>query len=59
MSVYLSGKGTKKRSLWLRVLLPEFAGYRLEHDPRFLARIAAARKSLGEGKGLRLKDLPL
>lgn len=32
--------------------------YRLEHDPRFLARIAAARKSLEEGKGVRLEELP-
>ena len=32
--------------------------YRLEHDPRFLARIEAARKSLREGKGISLKDLP-
>ena len=31
--------------------------YRLEHDPRFLARIAAARNSLGRGKGIRLEDL--
>ncbi len=32
--------------------------YRLENDPRFLARIAAARKSLEEGKGVRLEELP-
>jgi prevent-host-death family protein len=32
--------------------------YRLEHDPRFLARIEAARKSLREGKGIRIEDLP-
>ncbi len=32
--------------------------YRLEHDPRFLARIEAARKNLREGKGTRLEDLP-
>ena len=31
--------------------------YRLEHDPRFQARIAAARKSLGRGKGIKLEDL--
>ena len=31
--------------------------YRLENDPRFLARVAAARKSLREGKGIRLEDL--
>jgi prevent-host-death family protein len=32
--------------------------YRLENDPRFLARVAAARKSLREEKGVRLEDLP-
>lgn len=32
--------------------------YRLEHDPRFLARIAAARKSLREGQGVPLENLP-
>jgi prevent-host-death family protein len=32
--------------------------YKLEHDPRFLARVAAARKSLREGKGIRIEDLP-
>lgn len=31
--------------------------YKLEHDPRFLARVAAARKSLREGKGIRIKTL--
>jgi prevent-host-death family protein len=31
--------------------------YRLEHDPRFLARIAAARKSLREGRGVRIENL--
>ena len=31
--------------------------YRLEHDPRFLARIAAARKSLERGEGVNLEDL--
>ena len=31
--------------------------YRLEHDPRFLARIAAARESLKSGKGIRIEDL--
>jgi len=31
--------------------------YRLEHDPRFLARIAAARESLRAGKGIPIKDL--
>jgi len=32
--------------------------YRLEHDPRFLARVETARKSLREGKGVRIEDLP-
>lgn len=32
--------------------------YRLEHDPRFLARIEAARAALRAGLGVRLEDLP-
>ncbi len=36
----------------------EWFDYRLEHDPRFLARIAAARASLQAKKGIRLEDLP-
>ena len=31
--------------------------YKIENDPRFLARIAAARKSFRAGKGVRLEDL--
>jgi prevent-host-death family protein len=31
--------------------------YRLENDPKFLTRITAARKSLREGKGVRIEDL--
>jgi prevent-host-death family protein len=31
--------------------------YRLENDPRFLRRIAAARASLRAGRGVRLEDL--
>jgi prevent-host-death family protein len=31
--------------------------YRLEHDPRFLARIEKARASLKHGHGTRLEDL--
>jgi prevent-host-death family protein len=31
--------------------------YRLEHDPRFLRRIAASRKSLKAGHGVALEDL--
>jgi len=32
--------------------------YRLENDPRFVARIEAARNSLRNGKGTRIEDLP-
>lgn len=31
--------------------------YKLENDPRFLSRIEAARRSLREGKGIRLESL--
>ena len=31
--------------------------YRLENDPRFLARIESARRSLREGRGVRLEAL--
>lgn len=31
--------------------------YRLEHDPRFLRRIAEARESLRAGHGVRLEEL--
>ena len=30
--------------------------YRLEHDPRFLDRVAAARESLRAGRGVSLED---
>src|ERR1700681_293103 len=33
--------------------------YKLEHDPRFLQRMAQARKSLQAGKGVKLEDLHL
>ena len=33
--------------------------YRLENDPRFLARVALARRNLRKGKGLPIEDLPL
>ena len=32
--------------------------YRLEHDPRFLARISTARDSLQAGTGKRIEDIP-
>jgi prevent-host-death family protein len=31
--------------------------YRLEHDPRFLQRVEAARRSLRAGRGVRLEDV--
>src|SRR5207247_6559212 len=31
--------------------------YKLENDPRFLQRIARARKSLAAGKGVKLEDV--
>ena len=31
--------------------------YQLEHDPRFPRRIEGARKSLQEGRGIRIKDV--
>ena len=31
--------------------------YRLENDPRFLKRIASARQSLRNGRGVRLEDI--
>ena len=31
--------------------------YRLENDPRFLKRVAEARKSLYESKGIRIEEL--
>ncbi len=35
----------------------EWFEYRLQNDPRFLARIEAARQSLRAGKGTRVEDL--
>jgi prevent-host-death family protein len=35
----------------------DWIDYRLENDPRFLERIAQARRSLLEGKGIRLEDV--
>ena len=32
--------------------------YRLEHDPRFLHRIASARASVRKGRGVRFEDVP-
>jgi prevent-host-death family protein len=33
--------------------------YMIEHDPRFLRRVEEARKSLQEGRGVRLEDLDM
>jgi prevent-host-death family protein len=35
----------------------DWLDYRLENDPRFLARIEAARRELRAGRGARLDDL--
>ena len=35
----------------------EWFDYKLEHDARFLQRIARARKSIEDGKGVKLEDL--
>ncbi|MFB2968301.1 type II toxin-antitoxin system Phd/YefM family antitoxin [Aerosakkonema sp. BLCC-F183] len=35
----------------------DLADYQLENDPRFLKRIAAARKRLRSGEGIRLEDI--
>jgi len=35
----------------------DWIDYRLEHDPRFVRRIAEARESLRKGKGVRIEDL--
>jgi prevent-host-death family protein len=35
----------------------EWFDYRLENDPRFLRRIAQARNSLRDGKGVNLSEL--
>jgi prevent-host-death family protein len=31
--------------------------YRLEHDPRFLERIEAARRSIKRGRAIRIEDI--
>ena len=36
----------------------EWFEYRLEHDPRFLARIEGARANLQAKRSIRLEDLP-
>jgi len=36
----------------------EWFDYRLEHDPRFLRRIEAARASLRAGSGVKFEDVP-
>ena len=35
----------------------DWVDYRLENDPRFLKRIETARRSLLEGRGVRLDDV--
>ena len=36
----------------------DWLDYRLEMDPRFLERIEKARRSVREGRGVRLEDVP-
>jgi prevent-host-death family protein len=36
----------------------DWLDYRLENDPRFLARIEAARRDLRADRGVKLEDLP-
>ncbi|MGH7814463.1 MAG: type II toxin-antitoxin system Phd/YefM family antitoxin [Candidatus Binataceae bacterium] len=36
----------------------DWLDYRIEHDPGFIRRIAAARDALRSGRGIRLEDLP-
>ena len=36
----------------------DWLDYRLEHDPKFLKRIEAARKSIASGNSVKLADLP-
>jgi prevent-host-death family protein len=36
----------------------EWFDYRLEHDPRFLEKIASARRGLRAGKGVPLEEIP-
>ena len=35
----------------------DWLDYRIENDPRFLKRIASARRSLREGKGIRIEEV--
>ena len=35
----------------------DWVDYRIENDPRFLARVEKARASLRRGRGVRLEDL--
>jgi prevent-host-death family protein len=37
----------------------EWFAYRLENDPRFLERVARARRSLRGGRGVKLEDVEL
>ena len=35
----------------------EWLGYRIENDPRFLARVQQARESIRKGQGTRIEEL--
>lgn len=41
----------------LSVVKDEWFEYRLEHDPRFLKRVEAARESIRAGQGTKLEDV--
>jgi hypothetical protein len=47
----MAREGIKKRVMGV------WFNYRLERDPRFLARIEKARASLKTGRGVRLEDV--
>ena len=36
----------------------DWLDYRLEHHPEFLQRVAAARRAIQAGRGVRLEDVP-
>ena len=36
----------------------EWFEYRLEHDPRFLARVQQARNQIAAGRGIKLEEVP-
>ncbi|HEY8021752.1 MAG TPA: hypothetical protein VIH93_11655 [Thermoanaerobaculia bacterium] len=47
-----------KRILPIEKSEDDWFEYRLESDPRFLARVESARKSLRAGRGIPLEEAP-